>query len=232
MEVMTQEPAIKRVLSWPARILGWARTAALLVVMVVVIAVGYRFLRIYCEVNILSHRVQQLQAQHRELTELYNQAIRRTAVTELQVEGGRLSVVIRTADGKEKVIATPFDPAGEIYVDYVVRDGRLWIRRLFDARTPPLQGLLVDAELGEVDWNDRAFTYGKAVYRSLGPGRWIITVTGDGSLGLARREPDDKRVLATAPAVRDYPEMEAQDLRHDASRVSFGDFLRSLIGIY
>lgn len=226
---MTRPTVLKRVMAWPARILRWVQAAVVLVILLALMLVGYRFLRIYSEVSILTRRVQELQAEHSRLTALYNEAVRRTAVTELQVDNGRLSVVIRTADGREKVIPTPFDPAGEIYVDYVVRDGRLWIRRLFDARTPPLQGLLVDAALEDVNWEDAAFTYGKAVYRSLGPGRWIITVTGDGSLGLARRAAKDQRPLATAPAVRDYPEIKPQ-VRRDASRVSFADFLRSLVG--
>jgi len=226
---MTQTPTLKRVASLPGHILVWVRTAALLAVMVVVIAVGYRVLRLYYENDILSRRLGDLQTQHRQLAELYNQAIRRTAVTELQVEDGRLSVVIRTADGVEKTLATPFDPAGEIFVDYVIRDGRLWIRRLFDARTPPLQGMLIDPQLGDVNWSDAAYTHGKAVYRSLGPGRWVVTVTGDGSLGLAKREPGDQRPLATAPTVRDYSEVEL-DVRRDESRVTFGDFLRSLVG--
>jgi hypothetical protein len=228
---MSQPPTLTRVVSLPARIFAWARAAALFVAMIAVIAVGYRFLRVYYENGILSHRLADLQTQHRQLTDLYNQAIRRTAVTELQVADGHLSVVIRTADAREKTLDTPFDPAGEIYVDYVIRDGRLWIRRLFDARTPPLQGMLIDPQLGDVDWSDSAFTHGKAVYRSLAPGRWVVTVTGDGSLGLARREPGDQRPLTPAPPVRDYSEIEPQ-VRPDASRVTFGDFLRSLVGVY
>jgi hypothetical protein len=95
-------------------------------------------------------------------------------------------VAIRDASGAVRTIETPFDPSREIYVDFVVLDGRLWIRRVFDDRTPPEQGVLIDPALAEIDWSEDEAAHGKATYRALGPGRWIVSVTGDGSLGLAR----------------------------------------------
>jgi len=44
----------------------------------------------------------------------------------------------------------------------------------------------VDPNLAEVDWNRVGHHSGKAVYRSLTEGRWLVTVTGDGSLGLVK----------------------------------------------
>src|SRR5262249_20783722 len=128
----------------------------------------------------------------------------------------RLSVAIRDAAGAARVIETPFDPSHEIYVDYAVLDGRLWIRRVFDDRTPPGEGVLVDPQLAQVDWDARGGAYGKATYRSLGPGRWVVSVSGDGSLGLVRVPDGEPTELAPPPPVRSYEPVE--DARHDALR--------------
>ena len=124
-------------------------------------------------------------------------------MTELVVEDGKLAVAIRDAGGAIRTIETPFDPSREIYVDFVVLDGRLWIRRVFDDRTPPEQGVLIDPALAQIDWSEEQAAYGKATYRALAPGRWVVSVTGDGSLGLTRaargRAPAE---LAPPPPVR------------------------------
>lgn len=152
----------------------------------------------------LTEQLIELRGSFDTLREQYNQAVTRTAVTELHVRDGRLSVVVRTIDGDEKRIDTPYDPSGEIYVDYVVMRGRLWIRRVFDARTPPEQALVIDPSLGTLDWDDTELAHGKAVYRRLDEGAWIITVTGDGSLGLARCDDHTDYELAGPPVVRQY----------------------------
>jgi hypothetical protein len=128
-----------------------------------------------------------------------------------------------------KSIPTPFDPSGEIYVDYVVLDGRLWVRRVFDAKTPPSQGVVIDPKLAEVTWDDQGATHGKAVYRQLGEGRWIVTVTGDGSLGLARSTLSEPTDLSATPAVRDYEPISEQ-AKAEADRIGPGDVMRRLVG--
>lgn len=165
---------------------------------------GYRLLGSSIEAEIYRSRLQELSRDHARLREQYNDAIRKTAVTELQVKDGRLDVVIRTADGQLQRIETSFDPSNEIYVDYVVVDGRLWIRRIFDSQTPPGRGLLIDPHFIDVSWDAENARHGKAVYRALGEGRWIVTVTGGGALGLARRRDDDDMGLAAPPALREY----------------------------
>lgn len=155
-----------------------------------------------------SARYDELQQNHEQLRQTYNEAVAKTAVTELVVEEGTLCVNIRTAEGVDRSIPTPFNPAREIYVDYVVLDGRLWIRRVFDQDTPPGKGLVIDPQRADVDWNDPKLTYGNAVYRSLTEGRWIVTVTGDGSLGLVKTE-KEATPLSPPPPVRDYPQVEA-----------------------
>jgi hypothetical protein len=169
---------------------------------------GYRLVRSDVEAAVYRSRLEEAARDYEVLRESYNEAIRRTAVTELSVEQGKLSVVIRNAVGDIRVIDTPYDPSREIYVDYAILDGRLWIRRVFDAVTPPEEGLVIDPDLADVDWDADPDGYGKAAYRSLAEGRWVVTASGDGSLGLGRRRSGDAAELAPPPSVRTYEPME------------------------
>lgn len=180
------------------------------------------------EVEVYRHRLRQLSEEYASLRDVYNDAVRRTAVTELVVEGTTLEVAICTADGTEQRISTPFDPNREIYVDYVVAGGRLWIRRLFDAQTPPSEGLLIDPQWSAVDWVAPDARFGKAVYRHLDPGRWIVTVTGDGALGLARQDPDHDIDLAPAPPVRDFAQIETE-VAEAVDRISHATVLKEML---
>jgi hypothetical protein len=188
---------------WSISGLGSAVVAGTLVI--VCTLVGYRFLRADVSARVYRNRLGALAGDYESLRWRYNDAVRRTAVAELLVRDGRLSVRVRTIEGVVREIETPFNPAGEVYVDYAVVDGRLWIRRVFDAATPPGLGLVIDPALASVDWEKPGATYGKAVYRTLSEGRWVVSVTGDGSLGLTRAdEPTD---LAAAPPVKDFAEL-------------------------
>ncbi|MEO1008695.1 MAG: hypothetical protein AAFX79_09015 [Planctomycetota bacterium] len=163
------------------------------------------------------------------LRDQYNAAVAQTAVTELVVEGGEISVRVRDGVGVDREIPTPFDPSREIYVDYAVLDGRLWIRRVFDDRTPPLDGVVIDPELAEVDWDGEGAQVGKAVYRSLGEGVWQISVTGQGALGLVRVDEDERPPLQEAPEVASFETIEAE-AREEQARITFGDLWRHLFG--
>ena len=189
------------------RTLGTLLLAALLAVTGIA---GYRLLRTGLAADVYRARLEQAVGDYESLRGQYNQAIRRTAVTELIVENGRLAVAIRDAAGNLRTIETPFDPSHEIYVDFVVSGGRLWIRRVFDDRTPPEQGVVIDPALAEIDWDSGQAAYGKAAYRALGPGRWIVSVTGDGSLGLTRASDDAAVPLAAPPPVRDYEPIDRE----------------------
>ena len=180
-----------------------------LVVVVIVGILGYRLVAKNVEARVYRARLQELESDYGILRARYNEAVRATAVTELVVENGELRVSIRTAAGEIETIRTPYDPSNEIYVDFVVLDGRLWIRRIFDDRTPPAEGIAIDPALAEIEWPQRPDEqYGKAAYRQLSEGRWVVTVTGDGSLGLA---PAGDRVELTAPPrVRRYEPLEAE----------------------
>ncbi len=171
---------------------------------------GYRLLGSSLEAEVYRTRLQDLENDHRRLREQYNEAIRKTAVTELQVHEGRLDIVIRTADGQIERTETPFDPQNEIYVDYVVVDGRLWIRRVFDSQTPPRRGLLIDPNFVDVSWDAENAHHGKAVYRALEEGRWVVTVTGGGALGLARQPDGVGTELVSPPALREYQKVSEE----------------------
>jgi hypothetical protein len=179
-------------------------------------------------VDIYRDRLAGLSNEYESLRSMYNQAVRKTAVTELIVKDGKLSLAIRTIEGVDRLIDTPFDPAQEIYCDYVLLDGRLWIRRVYDGHTPPSQGLVIDDKLAQVDWNDPAARYGNVVYRSLSEGRWIVTVTGDGSLGLAKANGASATILSGPVPVRDFDQLKKQ-INEDISRMRVADVIKRIL---
>lgn len=202
----------------------------------VVALTGFRLVRSDVRAEVYRRRLEGLASDYEALRQTYNDLVKRTAVTELVVKDGRLSVRVSNAAGVVREIPTPFDPSGEIYVDFVVRDGRLLIRRVFDGHTPPHAGLVIDADLAEVRWSDGwpdqppvgAATYGKAIYRQLGEGRWVISVTGDGSLGLVRARAGENVPLVAAPSVHDYAAIEAEADRR-VGEVGWRDLLMGLV---
>lgn len=196
---------------------------------------GYRLVRADLTAQVYRDRLSTLASDYESLRGRYNEAVARTAVTELVVAEGKLSVSVRTADGGVREIPTPFDPSREIYVDYAVIDGRLWIRRVFDQNTPPERGLVIDPKLAGVDWEaadagsgaDRPRPHGKAVYRTLSEGRWAVSVSGDGSLTLA---PAPRRAeLAHAPEIRTH-EALAEEARREAEAINARDVWRYVVG--
>ena len=179
------------------------------------------------ESSIYKDRLRTLSAEHGQLAEQYNQAVRKTAVTELIVKDGALSVAVVTADGQRRVIPTPYDPSNEIFCDYVIVDGRLWIRRVYNSGTAPDDGIQIDPALAYIDWQDPRARYGYVIYRSLGEGRWIVTVTGGGALGLARVENDVSVDLQEAPVVQDFEEIEVE-IEGQVKQVSPGEVVKHL----
>lgn len=204
--------------------------AAVAVLAVVSLTLTYQSLRARVAADVYRQRLDALATEYDHLQDLYNEAIRRTAVTELLVRDGTLSVRVRNALGLIREVETPFDPTREIYVDYVVLDGRLWIRRVFDSRTPPGEALVIEPQVADIDWNAENAAHGKAVYRLLDEGRWIVSVTGNGALGLTRA-PDDAPVhLSSPPAIRDFDEVTA-DADAAARAIGFGDIWSHLRGL-
>jgi len=206
----------------------FVKTVIVLVLLAGIGLVGYHWAASKVTVDIYRDRLAGLSGEYESLRSMYNRAVRKTAVTELIVKDGKLSLAIRTIEGVDRLIDTPFDPAEEIYCDYVLLDGRLWIRRVYDGKTPPSQGLVIDDKLAYVDWNDPAARYGKAVYRSLSEGRWVVTVTGDGSLGLAKANGASATRLSGPVPVRDYEQLEKQ-ISKDIKRVTVVDVIKRLL---
>lgn len=170
---------------------------------------GYGLVRAQVADEILRSRLDLLADDYRQLHERYEALVARTAVTELVVEDGRLSVVVRTAHGELREIPTPYDPAREIYVDFALMDGRLFVRRVFADDVPPRRGIVVDPALLAIDWDEDRARHGKAAYRTLGEGRWVVTVTGGGALGLAPAE-DPPLPLAPPPRLREFPPLASR----------------------
>ncbi|HKJ24116.1 MAG TPA: hypothetical protein VKB65_04790 [Myxococcota bacterium] len=189
-----------------ARALGWLGVLAL---GGAVGLAGYTVVRSQLSDEILRERLELLAADYEDLHERYAAVIARTAVTELRVADGRLSVVVRGAEGDLREIATPYDPTKEIYVDYAIVDGRLFVRRVFAEDVPPREGVLIDPALLAIDWDAAGAAHGKAAYRTLGEGRWVVTVTGGGSLGLAPA-PETPVPLSPPPALREFEPVESR----------------------
>ena len=191
---------------------------------------GLALLRAGAEREIYRDRLRDLTGQYESLAEAYNRAVRQTAVTELVVREGRVSVRVRTADGVVREVETPFDAGREIYVDYAVLSGRVWIRRVFDEATAPADAVVIDPKLADIDWDLAGAEVGKAVYRSLSDGRWVISVSGNGALGLVRLADDAPEVeLAGPPAIASFGEVEAQ-AEQAREGVGLGDLWRRLVG--
>lgn len=190
---------------------------------------GYRFVRADLASEVYRERLSELSAAYQDLALEYNRAVARTAIAELVVENRTLSVRIRNDAGVVETIETRFDPAGEIYVDYAVVDGRLWIRRVFDELTAPSEGLVLDPSLGAVDWESEQAAYGKAIYRSLTEGRWVVSVTGSGALGLVRADPETEHALSRAPSIEEF-ETIADDADAAVTEIDAGEVIGRLLG--
>lgn len=191
---------------------------------------GYQWAKANVAQDIYRDRLASLRADYEQLAEQYNQAVTPRPVTELFVEDGRVCVIVRKGDGQLVRIPTPFDAwNNDVYVDYVLADGRLLIRRVFEIRdgqdtSKPVQ---VDAELVQVQWGD-AVPFGKAIYRSkMEEGRWVVSVTGDGSLTLQRIADDQPIELATQPRVHEFAPVDRR-ADQDVQRIGVADVWQHL----
>jgi hypothetical protein len=186
-------------------------------------------MRTSAERDVYRDRLRTITTEFDQLAAQYNRAVRQTAITELVVEDGRLSVVVRNGAGETETTQTPYDPSGEIFVDYAVIDGRVWIRRVFDQHTPPANALVLDPRLVTIDWNAPGADLGKTVYRSLGEGRWVISVSGSGALGLTRSEKNQPVPLAPPPEITAFAEVE-REAERASEQVGFLEMLTRAVG--
>ncbi|MEM1023582.1 MAG: hypothetical protein AAF627_16010 [Myxococcota bacterium] len=204
------------------------RTAGLVLALLVLgaAAAGYQWARSRFLTGLYAERLEGLSQEYARLREQYDQAVEASAVTEILVDPDhRVSVVVRSTAGILRRIETPFDGRNELHVDFVVQAGRLFIRRVYDERTPPRHGLLVDPELAELDWSDPAVARGLSVYRGrLVPGRWLVTTTGNGALDL-ERAPTPPVPLEAAPRIRNFEAVE-EAIEEDYRQVTSFDVVR------
>lgn len=207
---------------------AWLEIALLIAVVCSALIALWAFGRARVGARIYAKRLETVAADYERLRKEYNRAISRTAVTELRVRGTNVMVAVRTADGVTREFPTSCRPDKEVYVDYVVLDGRLWIRRVFDSTTPPQAGTVIDPSLAGINWDTNTTAVGKAVYRRLDEGRWIVTVSGDGSLGLQRVSENADIVLSPPPPVLDFETIK-REVETEQTKISWLDLLRALI---
>jgi hypothetical protein len=208
------------------RLRAWVEMILVGVLLIAILSALWAVGRARLSAAVYARRLEALCADYERLRQDYNRAVSRTAVTELRVSEGAVKVIVRTADGATREFATACRPDREVYADYVVLDGRLWIRRVFDADTAPAAGTLIDPALAGVPWAADESTVGKAVYRKLAEGRWLVTVTGNGSLGLERAPRDAVVQLSPAPPVADFAAVQ-RDLKQAQASVSWTELLQA-----
>lgn len=204
-----------------------------LVTACVAAALGYQWARASVAQDIYRDRLVMLQDEYRALAEQYNQAVTPRPVTELLVEDGRVCVIVRK--GEELIrVPTDFDVRkNEVYVDYILADQRLLIRRVFEFHptraVPPDKVVYVDKDLLEVDWDPQRVPFGKSLsFSRREDGRYIISVTGDGSLGLKQVAEDEPVALQTRPSVKEFDPIDER-ARQDVEAIGFGDVWRYLV---
>jgi hypothetical protein len=191
--------------------------------------VGLRFAKADAANTVYQSRLRDLSTEYESLRTHYNQAVRQTAITELVVQDRSVTVQIRTIEGAQETIETSCDADKEIYVDFALIEGRLWIRRVFDADTPPSQATIINPKLADIDWEANGALVGQAVYRQLDEGRWIVNAAGDGALTLSKVEEDEIITLAPPPQINTFEEVQSQ-IDEQVDKVSWLDVFASVLG--
>jgi len=180
--------------------------------------------------DIYREKLQQEVQAHEKLRQHYNTAVRQTAVTELVVDGLSVDVVIRNIEGVIKRIPAKVDPDREIYVDYILVNDRLWIRRVFSDNMPPSEGVVIDPRWARIDWDDPEVKQGISVSKGgLTNGRWVIRATGNGSLTLNKVGDDEVIQLVAPPKVKQFHTID-HEVRQEVNDVGFFEVLGKIFG--
>ena len=195
----------------------------------VVAMVGLRFAKADAANAVYKSRLQDLSSEYETLRTHYNSAVRQTAVTELVVRDRSVTVQVRTIEGTVETIETDANADKEIYVDFALIEGRLWIRRVFHADTPPSQATLINPKLAQIDWDQENALVGQAVYRQLGEGRWVVNTSGDGALALTRVPEDQIVNLAPPPEIGNFDEIQSE-VSEEIDKVSWRDVFAAVLG--
>jgi hypothetical protein len=213
----------------------WLRVAGLVGVIALCGVALWRQSRGNIVAGIYRQRLEQLSADYQQLRGQYNEAVRKTAVTELVVSGGQVSVVVRTAAGIVETIPTNLDANQEVHVEYLVLDGKLWIRRVYTLSDPDSAGqaaasvATINPSLASPPWSTDPNLKGLSIFRkNLSPGRSVVTTTGNAALDLRKLPEGQSSRLASPPPVRDFPAMEAQ-IRDEVARLGVIDIARNIL---
>lgn len=185
--------------------------------------VAYRLVRSHVADDIYRERLQEANERYARLASTYNDAVKKTAVTELIVyEDGSVCVAFVNEDGTEEIKQTPFKMGSVVYVDFIVEGNKAFFHRVFDEDTPPREALVINPMEKTFEWRDGV--RGKATFTKLKePGRWTVTLTGGGSLDIARKpEGEQPTHLMPPPDVKDYAEIEAE-LNERINEITPGD---------
>ncbi len=202
-------------------------SVAILSAVAITSIVGLKIAKAEAANSVYQDRIRDLSTNYESLAAQYNQAVRQTAVTELVVKDRKITVQIRTIEGEQETIQTPCNADKEIYGDFALIAGRLWIRRVFDADTPPSQATVINPKLANVDWDSEGALVGQAVYRQLDEGRWIVNAAGDGALALTK-VPDDQIInLSPPPTVKAYEEIQSE-VNERIDKVTWRDVFASV----
>lgn len=124
--------------------------------------------------------------QYNRLLDTFNTVVDKTIITEIKVEDGNVFAIIRNYHRLRKKIPLKVSLKYPVYVDYIIKDNSIILRRVFDAVTPPSKAHNIVSNL-DVNWDDKSFKYGKAIYKKFSTNKnaiYQITVTGNGSLGI------------------------------------------------
>lgn len=171
-------------------------------------------------------RLADLELKHNALVSDYNQAVSRTAVCEVRQRGGKLSVVTVTADGCREEIPLAFDPAREIHFDFVCLADRLRLRRVYDDKTAPASGVLIESKLARVDWSKHEGDRGLVLYRTVEEGIYALKVSGTGSLTLEPVQQSVADQLVREPELRRHEPVEK--IENADAEAGLGEILRGL----
>lgn len=195
---------------------------------------GYHVVKTQVESDEYQKRLITLRNDYENLRGAHNEAVKKTAVTELLVnEDGTVCVVFVTMNGEEKVVPTQFKMGTEIFADFIMIEGTAYFRRVFDENTKPVDALYIDPQLQTVEWKkateDRPT--GNIAYALLDePGRWVVTVTGNKSLDIRKKNEDEApTVLVPNVKVKDYSQVE-KEVNESISKITFGDVMGKLFG--
>ncbi len=200
---------------------------AILSAVAITAVVGLKIAKAEAANQVYQERIADLSHDYESLAAQYNQAVRQTAVTELVVKDRKITVQIRTIEGEQETIQTPCNADKEIYVDFALIAGRLWIRRVFDADTPPSQATIINPKLADVDWDSDGALVGQAVYRRLDEGRWVVNASGDGALALTKVPEDQIVNLSPPPSIKSYEEVQSQ-VDEQLESITWRDVLASV----